>query len=63
MKYIRPIVLSCYTVAVEIFKRNIELYTNDGNLWDSLGDGYMSINLKDEAVKSYQKIFFEPQPG
>ena len=41
--------------SVEIFKRNIELYPNDGNLWDSLGDGYMSINKIDEASKSYQK--------
>ena len=41
--------------SVELFKRNIELYPNDGNLWDSLGDGYLSINQKNEAIKSYQK--------
>ena len=41
--------------SVEIFKRNIELYPNDGNLWDSLGDGFMSLNQKAEAINSYRK--------
>ena len=41
--------------AVELFKRNIELYPNDGNLWDSLGDGYTANKQNDEAIKSYQK--------
>ena len=38
-----------------VFKINVERYPEDGNLWDSLGDGYMSINQKDEDIKSYQK--------
>lgn len=41
--------------AVALFKKNIELYPNDGNLWDSLGDGYKANHLKDDAIKSYQK--------
>ena len=41
--------------SVELFKRNIELYPNDGNLWDSLGHGDLYINQKNEAIKSYQK--------
>ena len=41
--------------AVALFEKNIELFPSDGNLWDSLGDGYMSINQKDEAIKSYLK--------
>lgn len=41
--------------AVELFKINVQLYPKDGNLWDSLGDGYKANNLKEEAIKSYQK--------
>ncbi len=40
---------------VELFKMNVQLYPDDGNLWDSLGDGYLANNLKEEAIKSYQK--------
>ena len=28
--------------ALELFKINVQLYPDDGNLWDSLGDGYKS---------------------
>lgn len=41
--------------AIELFKMNIELYPNDGNLWDSLGDGYKENKQKQEAIKSYKK--------
>lgn len=41
--------------AVTLFKKNIELYPNDGNLWDSLGDGYKANNQKEEAIQSYKK--------
>jgi CubicO group peptidase (beta-lactamase class C family) len=41
--------------ALELFKLNIQLYPEDGNLWDSLGDGYKANNLKEDAIKSYQK--------
>jgi tetratricopeptide (TPR) repeat protein len=41
--------------AIELFKINVQLYPDDGNLWDSLGDGYKSHNLKEDAIKSYQK--------
>ena len=41
--------------AVALFKKNIKLYPNDGNLWDSLGDGYKANNQNEEAVKSYKK--------
>lgn len=41
--------------ALELFKINVQLYTDDGNLWDSLGDGYKANNLKEDAIKSYQK--------
>ena len=41
--------------AVELFKKNVQLYPKDGNLWDSLGDGYKANNLKEDAIKSYKK--------
>lgn len=41
--------------AVELFNKNVELYPNDGNLWDSLGDGYKANDQKNEAIKSYKK--------
>ncbi|MEH6537704.1 MAG: serine hydrolase domain-containing protein [Psychroserpens sp.] len=41
--------------ALELFKLNVEMYPKDGNLWDSLGDGYKVNNLKEDAIKSYQK--------
>ena len=41
--------------ALELFKINVQRYPDDGNLFDSLGDGYKANNLKDDAIKSYQK--------
>jgi len=41
--------------ALELFKMNVQLYPEEGNLWDSLGDGYKANNLKEDAIKSYQK--------
>ncbi len=41
--------------ALELFKNNVQLYPEDGNLWDSLGDGYKSNDLMEDAIKSYQK--------
>ena len=41
--------------ALELFKTNVQQYPEDGNLWDSLGDGYKANNLKEDAIKSYQK--------
>jgi CubicO group peptidase (beta-lactamase class C family) len=41
--------------AIELFKINVQLFPEDGNIWDSLGDGYKASNLKDNAIKSYKK--------
>lgn len=41
--------------AVELFKINTQLHESDANAWDSLGDGYMAIENKQEAIRSYQK--------
>ncbi|WP_299107001.1 serine hydrolase [uncultured Tenacibaculum sp.] len=41
--------------AIELFKQNMALNPQDGNLWDSLGDGYKANQQKEEAIKAYQK--------
>ena len=41
--------------AVALFEKNVQLYPNDGNLWDSLGDGYKANYCKEDAIRSYQK--------
>ncbi|MDH5367792.1 MAG: beta-lactamase family protein [Cyclobacteriaceae bacterium] len=41
--------------ALELFKINVQQYPEDGNLWDSLGDGYKANNLNKDAIKSYEK--------
>ena len=41
--------------AVELFEMNVLLYPRDGNLWDSLGDGYKAIDSKEDAINSYKK--------
>jgi CubicO group peptidase (beta-lactamase class C family) len=41
--------------ALELFKMNVQLYPEDGNLWDSLGDGYLANDQKEDAKKSFQK--------
>lgn len=41
--------------ALELFKINVQLYPKNGNIWDSLGDGYKANNLKAKAIESYKK--------
>lgn len=41
--------------ALELFKLNVKLFPEDGNLWDSLGEAYLKYNMNDEAIKSYKK--------
>ena len=41
--------------AVEIFEINTALFPNQGNNWDSLGDGYKKIGDKDNAILAYKK--------
>jgi CubicO group peptidase (beta-lactamase class C family) len=41
--------------ALELFKLNVKLFPEDGNLWDSLGEAYLKYNQKEEAIKSYAK--------
>ena len=41
--------------AIEIFKLNTELFPESGNIYDSLGEAYITNNQKEEAIKSYEK--------
>lgn len=41
--------------ALEFFKLNVQRYPEDGNLWDSLGYGYLANDQKEEAIKSFEK--------
>ena len=41
--------------ALELFKLNVKLFPEDGNLWDSLGEAYLKYDKKEEAIKSYSK--------
>ena len=41
--------------ALELFKLNVKLFPEDGNLWDSLGEAYLKYGKIEEAIKSYTK--------
>ena len=41
--------------ALELFKLNVQRYPEDGNLWDSLGEGYLANDLKEAAIESFEK--------
>ena len=41
--------------ALALFKLNVKLFPENGNLWDSLGEAYLKYNQKDKAVKCYTK--------
>ena len=41
--------------AIAIFKLNAELFPDDGNVWDSLGEAYLNDNQKVKAIKSYKR--------
>ncbi|WP_340067295.1 tetratricopeptide repeat protein [Ascidiimonas aurantiaca] len=41
--------------AIAIGKLNIELFPNDGNIWDTMGDIYFNAKQNDKAIESYEK--------
>ena len=41
--------------AIEIFRKNTELYPESWNVWDSLGEGYMNKGETKLAVENYTK--------
>ncbi|WP_347923956.1 serine hydrolase domain-containing protein [Pontimicrobium sp. SW4] len=40
---------------LELLKLNVVLFPNDGNLYDSLGEGYFNYNQKENAIKAFGK--------
>lgn len=41
--------------AIEVFKKNTELYRDSWNVWDSLAEGYMNKGEKQLAIDYYRK--------
>ncbi|MFC1502295.1 serine hydrolase [bacterium] len=41
--------------AIAIFKLNVELFPDEANPYDSLGDGYLQIGDKQSAIKAFKK--------
>jgi CubicO group peptidase (beta-lactamase class C family) len=47
--------------AIEIFKLNVEAYPKASNTYDSLAEGYMTINERELALQNYKKsLEFNP---
>lgn len=40
--------------ALELYKLNVKLFPDDGNLWDSLGEGYLKTEKKEQALMSFK---------
>jgi len=41
--------------AIKLFQLNVELFPENGNLWDSLGDGYLAVGDREKARASFQQ--------
>ncbi len=41
--------------AIEVFKKNTELFPESWNVWDSLAEGYMNKGDKQLAIQNYTK--------
>lgn len=41
--------------AIEVFKKNVELNPQSGNVYDSLGEAYAKVGQKDLAIQNYEK--------
>ena len=44
-----------HDLAIQIFERNVEIYPNEANTHDSLGEAYLASNKKEEAIASFKK--------
>jgi cytochrome c-type biogenesis protein CcmH/NrfG len=40
---------------LELLKLNTQLFPNDGNLWDSLGEAYLKYNQNQNAITAFTK--------
>jgi len=43
------------TDSIEVFKKNVELYPQSGNVYDSLAEAYAKTGQKDLAIQNYEK--------
>lgn len=43
--------------AIEAFKKNVELYPNSANVYDSLGEAYERSGMNKEAKENYEKAY------
>jgi len=41
--------------AILVFRRNVEVYPQSSNVYDSLGEAYVKIGQKDLAIQNYEK--------
>lgn len=41
--------------AIAIYQLNTQLFSEDGNSWDSLGDVYYKVKARDKAIEAYTK--------
>jgi tetratricopeptide (TPR) repeat protein len=41
--------------AIIVFQRNVQEYPESGNVYDSLGEGYMNAGQKELAIQNYEK--------
>ncbi len=46
-----------YKEAINFFKKNVELYPESANVYDSLGEAYETISNNEMALKNYDKAF------
>jgi tetratricopeptide (TPR) repeat protein len=44
-----------YGAAIEIFLKNVKLFPNSANTYDSLGEAYMNTGNKELAIENYKK--------
>lgn len=43
--------------AIEIFKINVEFYPESANVYDSLGEAFLELGMKEEALINYKKAY------
>lgn len=51
--------LENYDIAIAIFGKNIELFPDVANCYDSLGEAYMLSGNREEAIRYYQKAYIK----